>query len=122
MLTTIDSGLEMSRMGRTVGPFDHPLPNLLELPAEEILARCRKSQQLELMSTLHQARRGGGDLSSEIPLLRRYLVAHPSESLRRRLNADVLEQLFLRVHNHVMAHPVWLHPCFARIAAGDIDK
>jgi hypothetical protein len=120
--STIDRAADAPEMRSTASLFDHPLPNLLELSAHEILACCRKSQQLEFMSTLRQVRRGGGDMSSEIPLLRRYLSCYPSERLRQRLNANVLEQLFLRVHTHVMDHPVWVHPCFVRIAKGDIDK
>jgi len=120
--SAIDQGVEIARMRATTPLFDHPLPNLLELSAGEILESCRRNQQLEFMSTLRQVRRDGGDMSAEIPLLRRYLACYPSDSLRQRLNATVLEQLFLRVHDHVMAHPVWLHPFFVRIATGDIDK
>jgi hypothetical protein len=119
--STIDHGVEMRRFRAAAPPFDHPLPNLLELTAEEILAHCCKSQQLQFTSTLHHVRHCAAEVTSGIPLLRRYLACYPSESLRQRLSTDALEHLFLEMHDHVMAHPVWLHPFFVRIAAGDIN-
>jgi len=103
--------------------FDHPLPNLLELSAAEILDSCRKSQARELTSTLRQARAGEGGIAASIPILRQYMAAYPAESLalRQRLDAAALERLFLRMHDHVMTHPVWVHPFFVRICTGDIS-
>lgn len=100
--------------------FDHPLSNLLELTAQEILVSCRRSQQLDLIGTLRQVRSGDGDITAAIPILHRYLGGFPSESLRRRLSIQTLENLFLTMHEHVMAHPVWVHPFFVRITTGDV--
>ncbi len=119
--STMDHGVQDAR-GRSIAhAFDHPLPNLLELSAEEILASCRRNQQLEFTNTLRKMRHGAGEVTSDIPLLRRYLSCYPSERLHQRLSTNVLEQLFLQMHEHVMAHPVWVHPFFVRMATGDIQ-
>jgi pyrroloquinoline quinone (PQQ) biosynthesis protein C len=33
-----------------------------------------------------------------------------------------LQQMFLELHQHVMLHPVWRHPCFVRIFKGEFDS
>jgi len=103
-----------------LGPIDHPLENLCEMSAEEILAAYRVSQLSDVEATFRRLRRDGRDLSREIELLQHYLLAYPAENVQRRLRVDAVEQLFYRMHTHVMAHPVWVHPFFARVAEGNI--
>jgi hypothetical protein len=98
----------------------HPLPNLLEMSAAQILACYRNSQMLDFRTTLNQVRDGAGELSAHIGILGRYLASHPTEGFNRRLHIDTVEHLFRRMHDHVMAHPVWVHPFFVRIAEGNI--
>lgn len=102
--------------------FGHPLADLLELSAGRILDYYKKSQAREFMGALQRVRAGGGDLASEVPLLGAYLSRVTASTVRARLSIGVLEELFLRMHDHVMAHPVWTHPFFARVAAGKLSS
>ncbi len=117
---THELGTPATSLARSI-LFGHPLANLLELSAGEILESYRKSQTEEFRSVLRQVKSSEGDLTSEIPLLREYLSHRRVDGLGKRLNAHVLEELFLHVHEHVMGHPVWEHPFFVRVAAGDLD-
>jgi hypothetical protein len=98
----------------------HPLPDLCSMSAPEILAAYRASQFRDVKETLARVRFDAQDLTQEIGVLKRYLTVYPNASFQRRLHTDVIEQLFLRMHEHVMSHPVWIHPFFARMAAGDM--
>jgi len=98
----------------------HPLPNLCAMSATEILAAYRASQFNDVKGTLARVRRDARDLTQEIGILKRYLAVYPNASFRRRLRTDAIEQLFRRMHEHVMSHPVWTHPFFVRMAEGDM--
>jgi hypothetical protein len=98
----------------------HPLPNLCAMSAPEILAAYRTSQFNDVKETLARVRCDANDLTQEIGILKRYLAAYPNASFHRRLHTDSIEQLFRRMHEHVMSHPVWVHPFFVRMAEGDI--
>ena len=100
---------------------DHPLPELCALTAPEILAWYRSQQRSDVSVMFSRLRDEAADLSEEIGPLRHYLAAYPGDSLRKRLRAEALEQLFLHMHEHVMEHPVWLHPFFVRVTEGDIN-
>jgi hypothetical protein len=122
----MSSSIATPEVDMPVGPsaaitFGHPLPNLLQLSAGEILHAYRKSQTEEFTNVLRQVR-GCADLTSEIPLLKDYLAHFRAEGLRRRLSTGVLEDLFLHMHEHVMAHPVWEHPFFVRVAAANVNS
>jgi hypothetical protein len=101
--------------------ISHPLPNLCEMSAAEILAAYRHSQLRDVESLFGRIRNDARDLSREIAPLHRYLQAYPADSVRKRLGADTVEHLFRRMHAHVMGHPVWVHPFFVRMAQGDLS-
>jgi hypothetical protein len=90
------------------------------MSAPEILAAYRTSQFNDVKETLARVRCDANDLTQEIGILKRYLAAYPNASFHRRLHTDSIEQLFRRMHEHVMSHPVWVHPFFVRMAEGDI--
>jgi hypothetical protein len=98
----------------------HPLPNLCAMSAAEILAAYRASQFKDVKETLARVRSDAHDLTQEIGILKRYLAVYPNASFRRRLQTDAIERLFRRMHEHVMSHPVWIHPFFVRMAEGDM--
>ena len=102
----------------------HPLPNLLQMSAPEILQSYRCSQASDFAAAFDRLRSNGstGNLSSAISLLDRYLAAYPNDALRHRLTTDSLHTLFKEMHDHVMAHPVWVHPFFVRFATGEFTK
>ncbi len=99
--------------------FHHPLPDLLDMSAAEILAAYRGSQRSDFLATLGKVREGAGNIATRIGILRRYLDAYPSGDFQERLHVDTVELLFRQMHEHVMAHPVWLHPFFVRMTAGE---
>jgi pyrroloquinoline quinone (PQQ) biosynthesis protein C len=98
----------------------HPLPNLCEMTAAEILAAYRTSQFNDVKQTLARVRSDAQDLTQEIGILKRYLAVHPHASFQQRLHIDTIEKLFRRMHDHVMSHPVWVHPFFVRMAEGNM--
>src|SRR5215813_5411076 len=103
-----------------IADIAHPLPNLCEMTADEILAAYRTSQFNDVKETLARVRCDARDLTQEIGILKRYLAVYPNANFRRRLQTETIEQLFRRMHEHVMSHPVWIHPFFARMAEGDM--
>jgi hypothetical protein len=104
-----------------ISSIAHPLPNLCDMSAAEILAAYRQSQLRDVESLFAGIRDDARDLSREIAPLHGYLQAYPADSVRDRLGVDTVEQLFRRMHEHVMGHPVWVHPFFVRVAQGDLS-
>lgn len=102
-------------------PRVHHLPDLLDLPAEEVLARFRRSQAEDFRTVI-------GDLERPGTPLRRFF-----EGMRDAAGPDTpfaasiifqpggLAGLFEDLHDHVMAHPVWRHPFFLRMFEGRFD-
>jgi hypothetical protein len=90
------------------------------MSAAEILAAYRNSQLNDVKETLARVRCDAKDLTQEIGILKRYLAVYPNASFQRRLHTEAVEQLFRRMHEHVMSHPVWIHPFFVRMAEGDM--
>ncbi len=100
----------------------HPLPNLLHMSATEILAAYRNSQLHDFTTAIRRLRDGGRELTASIDILTRYLQAYPSESFQRRMRLETIEHLFREMHEHVMAHPVWVHPFFVRVTEGNLTS
>lgn len=103
-------------------PCYHTLPNLLDMSAAQILETYRGSQLRDLTGTLSRLTEDARDLTASIELLARYLRSDPSDSVDRRLHLDAIERLFRHMHDHVMSHPVWVHPFFVRMTDGDISS
>lgn len=116
------STIELSTSAATEGLACayHPLPNLLMLSADEILSFYRGCQLDSFTRALSALRRGALSISDEIPLLRRYLDSYPAPDFQKRLEVTAVESVFREMHDHVMSHPVWVHPFFVRAAAGDL--
>jgi pyrroloquinoline quinone (PQQ) biosynthesis protein C len=98
----------------------HPLPNLLGLSAPEILSHYRNSQIDDFTKALTGVREEMLEITDQIELLSRYLACYPSSKLERRLKTASVESLFREMHEHVITHPVWVHPFFARVAEGEV--
>lgn len=105
-------------------PSVHHIPELLDLDAEEVLARFKKDQEQDFRRVIAEM----GDRRD--PLFRMFdeLKNLASGEAQARFNAlpifhpSNLEALFLELHEHVMDHPVWRHPFFLRVFRGDITK
>lgn len=99
----------------------HPLPNLLDLSAEEVLDAFRDSQRADFSAIIGDMGKPGSGLHQVFADLAGR-VGPDNPFHRTALFRDgALESLFLDLHDHVMSHPVWRHPFFVRVFQGGID-
>ncbi len=99
----------------------HPLPDLLDMTAEQVLAAFRDSQRHDFTAIVGQAEKPGCTLHGLFSELRdRTPPDHPFHRIAL-FSPGALERLFLDLHDHVMSHPVWRHPFFVRVFEGRID-
>lgn len=89
----------------------HPFVDLLELGPDQILERFRDSQREDFLKVIR---------SPELTGFR--LIEGDSGAGPENLpTGQTLEDLFLDLHDHVMSHPVWIHPFFVRVFSGDFN-
>ncbi|HEY0521866.1 MAG TPA: hypothetical protein VGD08_00650 [Stellaceae bacterium] len=100
-------------------PHIHPMPDLLQHSAEEVVAIYRENQYRDFMNVFGRIERDGVSLIEEVPVLARALARHPDTEIVRTLSIGRLRELFAELHDHVMEHPVWLHPFFIRFFDGN---
>ncbi len=102
----------------------HHLPSLLLMSPEAILDAFRASQQEDFTAMLAGLARPDTDLGAVMAELR--ALAGPDNPFRRtpvgQEDPEQLRALFLDLHDHVMAHPVWRHPFFLRLFAGPLTE
>ncbi len=89
----------------------HHLEDLLELSPKEILEHFRKDQVSDFLSVIESSKNIKERIEKE---------TFTSLDLPY-LQQAAFKDLFLELHEHVMSHPVWLHPFFLRIFQGDIS-
>jgi hypothetical protein len=108
--------------GRTiVSGAAHPLSNLLELDAGGVLDIMRRSQQDDFSAMVAEIEKPGAPLHDLFAALRdRVSSDHPFHRIAL-FRKGALQAMFLDLHDHVMSHPVWLHPFFVRVFDGRID-
>ncbi len=97
-------------------PHIHHMKDLLEVSPATILARFKEDQQRDFEKILE---------SEELLLqgILRYPGAKPdtsSDPLSHLDHGQIL-RLFRELHDHVMSHPVWLHPFFVRFFQGEFN-
>ncbi len=97
-------------------PSVHPLPSLLSMEPKAVLEGFRDSQRDDFLRVIRDMEPSHSSLGQLFSGLRGQAR---DESL---LYPAALEALFLDLHDHVMSHPVWRHPFFLRVFAGDIDR
>ncbi len=102
----------------------HPLPNLLSLEAEEVFRQFKVSQQKDFSDMIADMENPENPLYKMLGELRD--IAEKEDGNRFNeldlFRSGALQELFLELHNHVMEHPVWLHPFFLRIFNGDFNQ
>lgn len=102
----------------------HPMPELLSMDAEAVLAAFKESQQKDFMLIIEQLAEPANPLNQMLNELR--AIAEKDEKNRFNeldlFRPGALQELFIELHNHVMDHPVWRHPFFLRLFAGDFDQ
>ena len=110
--------------GPVLLPGVHPMPDLLSLSAEEVLEAFRQSQVRDFTQVI------GALEGEDNPLHRLFgeMQAIAAKEPGNRFNElelfkpGALQEMFMQLHEHVMGHPVWRHPCFVRIFEGDFEQ
>lgn len=104
-------------------PRVHHLPDLLDLSAEDVLARFKRSQADDFRAVIRDLEHPGTPLRRFFEDMRDAAAADtsftgPSFASSVIFQAGGLAALFDDLHDHVMAHPVWRHPFFLRVFEG----
>lgn len=100
----------------------HPLPNLLDLGAEGVLESMCRSQKSDFTAMVAEIEHPGSPLHVLFADLRNRVPAdHPFHGVAL-FRKGALQEMFLDLHDHVMSHPVWLHPFFVRVFEGRINS
>jgi len=116
--------VELEDGSAILNPDVHPLPDLLSMPAEAVLEAFKKSQQKDFLQIIDRLE----DPENPLNRLLNQLRAIAEKDAQNRFNeldlfqSGALRELFITLHNHVMDHPVWRHPFFLRMFAGDFDQ
>lgn len=95
-------------------PTTHHIDNLLQMSPDDIMANFISGQRSDFLSLLDNLGSGSDPLYGK-----------HSDVLNSLLNEitdkEKLKSLFLDLHDHVMNHPVWLHPFFRRFFEGNFN-
>lgn len=101
----------------------HPMANLLEMDAEEVLRQFKQSQQHDFSQVIAELEDPANPLHRMLHELRAIAARQPGNPFpdNRLFTPGALQALFLELHDHVMDHPVWRHPFFVRVFEGRFD-
>ncbi len=118
-MTLHTNPLASSQNGRIlVPPTVHPLENLLQLDARGLLDSMRDSQRRDFLHMVAEIEAPASALHRMFAGLRdRAPAGNPLHDIPL-FRPGALAELFLDLHDHVMSHPVWLHPFFVRVFEG----
>jgi hypothetical protein len=107
-----------------LGDGVHPMPTLLSMDAEEVLAAFKASQQKDFSVVIDQLEAPDNPLNHLLNELRAIAGKDPGNRFTQLelFQPGNLRMLFTDLHNHVMDHPVWRHPLFVRVFKGDFDE
>jgi ribosomal protein S18 acetylase RimI-like enzyme len=113
--------LAHSERGRIlVPPSVHPLANLLQLDARGLLDAMRDSQRRDFLEMVADIEAPESQLHRLFAALReRAPAGNPLHDIAL-FRPGALAELFVDLHDHVMSHPVWLHPFFVRVFEGRV--
>jgi hypothetical protein len=102
----------------------HPLPNLLSLSAEEVLEAFRASQVRDFTQVISELDGEDNPLHKLFGDMWAIAERDPGNRFNQLdlFRPGALQTMFMELHEHVMQHPVWRHPCFVRIFAGDFER
>lgn len=105
-------------------PGVHPMPDLLTLGAEEVLESFRQSQISDFTRVIGALEGEDNPLHRLFGEMRAVAEQEPGNRFNELelFQPGALHAMFMQLHEHVMRHPVWRHPCFVRIFEGDFDR
>lgn len=110
--------------GPVLLPGVHPMPNLLSLDANQVLDAFRDSQLRDFTAIISELDAPGSSLHEVFKEMLAIAAQQPGNCLTELsiFKPGAMQALFVDLHDHVMAHPVWRHPCFIRIFEADFNK
>jgi hypothetical protein len=110
--------------GPVLLPGVHPMPNLLSLDAVQVLEAFKESQLRDFSSLISGLDASGSDLRKFFGELLAVADKDPQNRFSQLtvFQPGAMQALFIDLHDHVMAHPVWRHPCFVRIFEGNFNR
>ncbi|MBW9257865.1 MAG: iron-containing redox enzyme family protein [Candidatus Thiodiazotropha sp. (ex. Lucinisca nassula)] len=110
--------------GPVLLPGVHPLPNLLSLDAEQVLDAFRQSQLEDFTAIISDLDASESSLHHIFEELLAIAAKDPDNRLSSLsiFQPGAMQTLFVDLHDHVMSHPVWRHPCFVRIFEGEFKR
>ncbi|MCU7813185.1 MAG: hypothetical protein KZQ77_18425, partial [Candidatus Thiodiazotropha sp. (ex Notomyrtea botanica)] len=102
----------------------HPLSDLLSLDAEEVLEAFRKSQVNDFTRVISELDGEGNSLHCLFAEMKSIAEQDPHNRFNELelFQPGAMQSMFMELHEHVMSHPVWRHPCFIRIFKGDFER
>jgi len=102
----------------------HHLQDLLQLDAEEVLARFKQDQVTDFQQVIKELEDENNPLNRQFAALRAIAEKEPGNPFLETalFKTGALEKMFLELHDHVMEHPVWRHPFFVRVFNGEITQ
>jgi hypothetical protein len=100
------------------------MPDLLTLSAEEVLEAFRQSQIRDFTRVISDLEGEDNPLHRLFGEMQAIADAQPGNRFNDLdlFKPGALQDMFMQLHEHVMGHPVWRHPCFVRIFEGDFDQ
>ncbi|MEW8030084.1 MAG: hypothetical protein AB2792_13560 [Candidatus Thiodiazotropha sp.] len=107
----------------TLLPGVHPFPDLLSLEAGQVLEAFRQSQLRDFTRVIDELESEDNPLYRLFGDMRAIADSDPTNKFSELdlFRPGALRETFLELHEHVMSHPVWSHPCFVRIFKGEFD-
>ncbi|MGM0594834.1 MAG: hypothetical protein ACQETD_09880 [Pseudomonadota bacterium] len=105
-------------------PDVHHLQDLLQMDAEAVLERFKRDQVADFKQVIAELEDVDNPLYRQFAELKAIAESDPGNPFTDTalFNPRQLEEMFLELHDHVMAHPVWRHPLFIRVFNGDFDQ
>jgi hypothetical protein len=102
----------------------HHLEDLLQLDAEAVLTRFKAEQVTDFQKVIAELDDPQNSLYRLFDELRALAEQQGDNPFGQSalFTPGELERMFLELHDHVMGHPVWRHPFFLRIFAGEFDQ
>ncbi|HEY0635884.1 MAG TPA: hypothetical protein VGE00_10925 [Gammaproteobacteria bacterium] len=102
----------------------HPIAELLELDAEQVLARFKRDQIEDFEKVISELEDPANPLFRMFDELRTIAARDPGNRFGSvaLFQPGALRAMFLDLHEHVMSHPVWRHPFFLRMFEGRFTR
>ncbi len=110
--------------GPILQPGVHPMRDLLTRNAEEVLEAFRQSQIRDFTQVISSLEGEDNPLHRLFGEMRAIAESQPGNRFNELdlFKPGALQEMFMQLHEHVMGHPVWRHPCFVRIFEGDFEQ